>query len=535
MGKLRKNKGITLIALVITIIVLLILAGVTIATLTGDNGILNQANKAKTETTKASAKEQVEVEVLGSYGADGNLDNGLLKTNLNNIKGITGVPDLITDSDYPLTVNVDGYDIVIKKDGTVSFAFDSAEWDKTATAEDCFIWKSDDPNNEGYGTVIGYTEKIENYTVLRFPSRCTEITFSNNLDYNGVTTTTSRAFTNNILVVEIPGTVTSIGSYAFGHPNNNQSFTALEKVVMEYGVKSTGYYAFQNCSSLTNIEIPDSVTNIESLAFSECTSLSNITIPSSVTSIGDSAFQYCRSLTSITIPGSVTSIGNGAFSRCTSLSNIQIPSSVTSIGSGAFSDCTSLSSIQIPSSVTSIGSGAFSGCTSLSSIQIPSSVTSIGSNAFNNTIWYNNQPDGLIYAGEVAYKYKGIMPSNTNIQIREGAKGIGGSAFYGYTGLSSITIPSSVTSIGDSAFYGCTSLSNITIPSSVTNIGGNAFFNCTNLSSIIIPNSVTTIGNSAFYGWTSNQTINIQGYSSAASGWEIYWNSNCSATINWNQ
>ena len=512
MKKIRKEKGITLIALVITIIVLLILAGVTIATLTGDNGILNQANKAKTETTKASAKEQVEVEVLGSYGADGNLDNGLLKTNLNNIKGITGVPDLITDSDYPLTVNVDGYDIVIKKDGTVSFAFDSAEWDKTATAEDCFIWKSDDPNNEGYGTVIGYTEKIENYTVLRFPSRCTEITFSNNLDYNGVTTTTSRAFTNNILVVEIPGTVTSIGSYAFGHPNNNQSFTALEKVVMEYGVKSTGYYAFQNCSSLTNIEIPDSVTNIESLAFSGCTSLSNITIPSSVTSIGYSAFQYCRSLTSITIPGSVTSIG-----------------------SGAFSDCTSLSSIQIPSGVTSIGSGAFSGCTSLSEIQIPNSVTSMGSRVFDNTDWYNNQPDGLIYIGKVLYQYKGTISNDTNIQIKDGTIVIGGSAFYGCTGLSSITIPSSAISIGDSAFRNCTSLNNIIIPNSVTSIEGGAFLGCTSLSNITIPKSVSKMGTQVFYKWTSSQTINIQGYSSTPSGWESNWNDNCSATINWNQ
>ena len=443
MKKIRKEKGITLIALVITIIVLLILAGVTIATLTGDNGILNQANKAKTETTKASAKEQVEVEVLGSYGADGNLDNGLLKTNLNNIKGITGVPDLITDSDYPLTVNVDGYDIVIKKDGTVSFAFDSAEWDKTATAEDCFIWKSDDPNNEGYGTVIGYTEKIENYTVLRFPSRCTEITFSNNLDYDGVTTTTSRAFTNNILEVEIPGTVTSIGSYAFGHPENNQSFTSLEKVVIEYGIESIGNATFQNCASLTSVEIPNSVTSIGGCAFDGCTSLSNITIPSGITSIGSSAF-----------------------SRCTSLSNITIPSSVTSIGYAAF----------------------------------------------DNTAWYDNQSDGVVYVGKVLYKYKGTMQNNTNIQIKDGTTEIMMNAFYGCTGLSNITIPSSMERIGQWAFYGCTSLNSITIPKSVSNIGGQVF-----------------------YKWTSSQTINIQGYTSEPSGWSTNWNGGCSATINWGQ
>ena len=310
--------GITLIALVITIIVLLILAGVSIATLTGENGILTQAGNAKTETTKAEALEKVQVEVLGSYGSDGKLDNGLLKINLNNIKGIIGVPDTITDSNYPLTVNVNGYDIVIKKNGTVSYAFDAEEWDKTAASVDCFYWKSEDPNAEGYGTVVGYTEKIENYTVLRFPSRCTEITFSNNLDYDGVTTTTSRAFTNNILKVEIPGTVTSIGSYAFGHPENNQSFTSLEKVVIEYGIESIGNATFQNCASLTSVEIPNSVTSIGGGAFDGCTSLSNITIPSGITSIGSSAFSRCTSLSNITIPSSVTSIGYAAFDNTAS-------------------------------------------------------------------------------------------------------------------------------------------------------------------------------------------------------------------------
>ena len=118
--KLRETKGITLIALVITIIVLLILAGVSIATLTGQNGILNQANKAKNDTGREAAKEKVAVEVLGSYGNDGNLDYGLLEDNLNNIKGIQGVPSPITDASFPLTVTVDGYEVTIEKSGNVT-------------------------------------------------------------------------------------------------------------------------------------------------------------------------------------------------------------------------------------------------------------------------------------------------------------------------------------------------------------------------------------------------------------------------------
>ena len=172
--------------------------------------------------------------------------------------------------------------------------------------------------------------------------------------------------------------------------------------------------AFDGCTGLTSITIPNSVTSIGQYAFSSCSNLTNITIPSTVTSIKKGAFARCNSLTSITIPNSVTSIGQYAFSVCSSLTSITIPDSVTSIGTNAFYECSKLTSIAIPDGVTSIGGSVFA-LSGLTSVTIPNSVTSIGDGAFASC-----------------------------------------------TNLSSITIPNSVTSIVDYAFYGCGSLTSIT-------------------------------------------------------------------------
>ena len=214
-------------------------------------------------------------------------------------------------------------------------------------------------------------------------------------------------------------------------------------------------------------------------------------------------------ITSIEIPNSVTSIGDDAFSGCTSLTSIEIPNSVTSIGSYAFSGCTSLTSIEIPNSVTSIGDNAFQNCTRLASIEIPNSVTSIGSYAFDNTAWYNNQPDGVVYAGSVLYKYKGTMPANTSIVVKEGTVSIGVLAFYGCTALANVEIPNSVTSIGQCAFEMCANLKNVTISNGVTSIGNAAFRCCTALTSIELPNSVTSIGGEAFHLCSSLTSVDI--------------------------
>ena len=273
-----------------------------------------------------------------------------------------------------------------------------------------------------------------------------------------------------------------------------------------------GAEAFYGCSSLTNIEIPSSVTKIGVSAFQYCCNLTSIKIPSSVTWIGDYAFGECSSLTSLEIPSSVK-MGTNAFSNTPKLTDVRceikddfnsflekdrfymgidagikyflngqeitsiiIPSNVTKLGNYVFQNFRSLTSIEIPSSVTSIGNDAFYGCSGLKSVEIPSSVTKIKEYTF--------------------YGCSGL----TSIVIPSSVTEIGKYAFKNCSGLTSVEIPSSVTRIEYNTFENCSGLKSIVIPSSVTWIDQEAFKNCSGLTSIVIPSSVTWIKTNAFSG-----------------------------------
>ncbi|MCR5534717.1 MAG: leucine-rich repeat protein [Bacteroidaceae bacterium] len=205
----------------------------------------------------------------------------------------------------------------------------------------------------------------------------------------------------------------------------------------------------------------------------------------------------------------VTTIESFSFFTNITMTSVTIPSTVTSIGESAFCQCSRLTSVIISEGVKSIGQRAFYLCTNLSNIIIPKSVTRLDHNVFEETAWYNNHPDGLVYAGRVAYRYKGNAPKGSHITISEGTCEITKNAFRECLGLTSVTIPESVNKIGEDAFSGCSDLESINIPVNLSSIEDRCFYGCSNLKSIVIPESVKRIGYSAFSGCTSLSLVNI--------------------------
>lgn len=368
---------------------------------------------------------------------------------------------------------------------------------------------------------------------------------------NGVTSIERGAFMgcNNLTSLNIGSGVTSIGPMAFDgcngltsimvdknnpvydsrencnaiiETNSNTLVMGCKKTIIPGSIISIGAYAFQNCRDLTSLVIPNSVTSIGNRAFSGCSGLTSLNIPHNVVSIDAYAFENCRGLTSIKIEDSknVLAFGREAFYKCpltnlylgrdisgivfSTLSSLTISTSVTSIGDYAFQNCRKLTSLEIPNSVVSIGKDAFDGCNGLISLKIQDGIDDLEFNS-SPIVGRSGFPSlETLYLGRnIKNNISQISPFEectklSLLTISKYVTSIAYSLFRGCSGLTSVTIPNSVINIERYAFQDCSGLSSVTIPNSVTTIGNGAFLGCHSLTSVTIPNSVTTIGVGAF-------------------------------------
>ena len=306
----------------------------------------------------------------------------------------------------------------------------------------------------------------------------------------------------------IPSSVIGIAKYAF------YECRGLKSILFETSAINVGQYAFWNCSNLERVDIidlagwcssnfhgtaanplneahylflngqevqdliiPESVTKIGESAFKNCLSLTSITFHNAITNIYESAFSGCKNLTSVSLPNSLTTINNDLFSYCSNLSSVTIPNSVSVIYNDAFAGCSSLTDLTLSNSITAIYSGAFYGCSSLNNIDIPSSLCSMGEDAFRNctsltkvnisdlAAWCNLTIDGVF--SNPLYYAKHLYLNNEEVRdlvIPNTVQEIKDNVFSNCKGLTSVTIPNSVTTIGI-AFDGCTNLRRITCQS----------------------------------------------------------------------
>ena len=331
----------------------------------------------------------------------------------------------------------------------------------------------------------------------------------------GIVKIGNKAFYNcsKLADIEFPASIDSIGTRSFAGCSALKEAKMPKSEVKTASVESgdgieIGAFAFENCISLSSVDIPDTVTDIGAGAFTGCSAMESFEIPAGVEVISDTAFFGCSSLENINVPSGVTEIGDGAFSGCSAAETIAISDTVDTIGDHAFSGCSVVTEVDIPESVDTIGTGAFNNCSALTVVELPDNIEVIGDGMFSgcSAIETIEIPDTVSYIGDGAFSY---CSSLDDIDIPANVSEINNSTFFACSSLHEFEIPTTIVSIGDYAFGDCDNLKDITIPEGITSIGVCSFADCDVLENVYAPASLTLIDYGAFMDCASLTNVDL--------------------------
>ena len=399
---MKKETGITIVALVVTIVVMLILVGVSVTV--SINGRLFNTTKESTYKTEVSqVKEALEEEIVQRKARRESVDNITIKD--------LDIPNKIKDK-YKDKLIIIGKDIYydpsnIEKDNEEAWLEDM---DIIANTK-FFTYNTNGDTITGLSE-SGYTAIENGVTKFVMPTKYVSKDANGNRKVTTITTIEKNAFNATvegkgacakIKSVIFPTTLTTLKTNAFDGCNG------LEKIdLSNTQIEAIENYSFRNCSNLAEVKAPNTLKSIGAASFANCKNLLKIDLSKTqVTYIGQYAFSYCMNLKEAILPenltgldsfafwhcekmekvniGRITSVRSYCFQYCTSLKNIEIPDSVTYISERSFQCCSSLEKLIIPSSVTSINFEAFASCEKIQEIRIPSSVTTISYNVFSQS------------------------------------------------------------------------------------------------------------------------------------------------------
>ena len=495
--KLEKNRGITLIALVVAIILLLILAGVSINMLTGQNGILENTQTAKITSELSNYKEQVDLYKTQKMIENTNFNENSLTAgknklvyntqNDNEIGNIQTIIPNISKEYKEIIEVVKGKMVINTKDKKVIKIAQSLELEANPYTIENGELKSSKENlllmdNEGTLTIPDSVEKIGNGAFK---------------ELNGLKT------------IIIPGTCKEIGDYAFA---DNKT---LEKVVIEKGVSNIGSFSFQGCTALKEIKLPEGLTSIGKSCFQSCVSLTSINIPHGVEYMTSRILSNCKNITEIVIPESVKSIEWCAFEYCNRINSIYVPASVNNIATGAFSCMDNLekvdideknqnyiykdkmiltidgknlvnvlsnaTTLNIPNTVEVVMKEALTTCNLLTEITIPKSLTdiqgSLPSNLHMITVEAGNTKyksvNGNLYDSDVKTLYK-YVTNDKEVILPDSVEILKTRCFYGQNNVEKLILPDSLKCIESIVFQG-TKITELDIPATVNSISPQTF------------------------------------------------------------